>query len=132
MRNKPINIKFPIEDDNHDNNLFSFNFLTKDAIKSKLLLLLTTNKTERFMRPKYGINLKQYIFEQNDNITLDDITSEIRKAVSKDIQNVEVKNVQMDSNPNENYVSLRIHFTYNENAFRYDDKLDLTFEGYRE
>jgi hypothetical protein len=75
-----INIKFPLQDDNETGFLFKTNKLSIDAIKSDLLLLMLTQKGERYYNPDYGTNLKKFIFEPNDDLTEFDIKEEIKVA----------------------------------------------------
>ena len=76
------NIKFPLNDDVTTNTYFAMSRVTKDAFSSDLLLLLLTQRGERYYEPDYGTNLLKFIFEPNDSMTEKDIEQEIKNTVS--------------------------------------------------
>ena len=90
---KSYNIKFPLSDDNKTNGLFEMCNVTKDAYGSDLMLLLLTEKVERYYQPDYGTNLNKFLFEQNDNLTQDDIVNDIKRTVSTFIPTLTITNV---------------------------------------
>lgn len=128
------NIKFPINDDVSTNTYFAMSSVTKDAFSSDLLLLLLTQRGERYYEPDYGTNLLKFIFEPNDNITEKDIEQEIKNTVSLYIPALKISSVTFSSledeegNPiSENQLNVNIKFTYNEDAFSEAGELDLKF-----
>ena len=44
---------------------------TNDEIRSSLTHLLLTNKGERYYKPDFGTNLRNFIFNPNDSTTYD-------------------------------------------------------------
>ena len=54
----------------------------KEATASNLKLLLQSEKGELFGDPFYGIRLKRYLFEQNNNVLKDIIIDEIYTQVN--------------------------------------------------
>lgn len=131
---KSYNIRFPIKDDNDKNTYFQLNQITKDAFSSDLLLLLLTEKGERYYEPKYGTNLLKYIFEPNDNLTAQDIEQELKRTVSLYIPNLTIKSIEFnrltDDQGNaisENQLNVHIKFNYSEDAFSEDGELDINF-----
>ncbi len=128
------NIKFPINDDVSTNTYFAMSSVTKDAFSSDLLLLLLTQRGERYYEPDYGTNLLKFIFEPNDNITEKDIEQEIKNTVSLYIPALKISSVTFsnledeEGNPiSENQLNVNIKFTYNEDAFSEAGELDLKF-----
>jgi phage baseplate assembly protein W len=132
---KAINIKFPIEDDVEKNILFKQNNVSKDALVSNLLLLLLTEEGERFYMSDYGMNLKKYIFEPNDQLTESDITQEIRDRVKRFIPQLTITNVQffrsdtdIDGNPLvENEIKAQVDFTYDNDTFSDSGSVEIIF-----
>jgi len=125
---KTINIKFPLTDNTEKNSYYKMNRITKDAFSSDLLLLLLTEKGERFYYPNYGTNLLKYIFEPNDNISAQDIEQQIKKTVSLYIPNLTIKKVEFNK-PEESDIQLnvKIKFMYSEDTFSENGELDLNF-----
>lgn len=108
--------------------------ITKDAFSSNLLLLLLTQKGERYYESDYGTNLLRYVFEPNDTLTANDIEQEIKNTVSKYIPNLLVNSVKFDWNDDTNSESERGHqllvdigFTYNDDTFTEEGSIQLNF-----
>jgi len=128
------NIKFPLQDDNSKNSFFKMTKTTKDAITSNLLLLLLTQKGERYYDPDYGTNLLKFIFEPDDTITQGDIEIDIKNTISLFLSTVTIQTVTFNSliddagnDLPENQLNVHIKFTYNEDVFSEGGELDLYF-----
>lgn len=131
---KSYNIAFPLKDDPTTNSFLSMTKVTKDAFSSDLLLLLLTQKGERYYDPNYGTNLIKYIFEPNDNLTSSDIEQELKTTVSTYIPNLTINNIDFNWNFDEdglpisdNQLNVRIKFTFSEDSFSESGVLDIKF-----
>jgi phage baseplate assembly protein W len=114
-----INIKFPLEDDVNNNYFLDTSKTTKDALRSSLLLLLLTEKGERYYMPDYGTNLNSFIFDPKDAETLKAIEAEIKKTVGKYIPQLTISSVDFymleDETGlvvDENTIEIEIKFLY--------------------
>jgi len=125
----PINIVFPLEDDKARGGFLKLNTLTKDAIKSDLILLLTTEKGERYYLPEYGTNLKNFIFEPSDQATQFAIEEDIKKAVKRFIPKLTIKTVEFLQNVVNgiNSIIVTVTFIYGDGFFEEQDKVQITF-----
>ena len=128
------NIQFPLNDDNTTNTYFQMTKVTKDAFSSDLLLLLLTQKGERYMEPDYGTNLLKYVFEPNDNLTATEVEKEIKRTISLYIPALTINSIEfnwnLDSEGNpisETQLNVVIKFTYSEDAFSESGELELNF-----
>jgi len=128
------NIKFPLNDDVSTNTYFQMSSASKDAFSSDLILLLLTQKGERYYEPDYGTDLLRFIFEPNDNLTAADVEQDIKRIVSLYIPALTIENVTFnklvddEGNPmSENQLNVNIKFTYSEDAFTESGQLDLNF-----
>jgi phage baseplate assembly protein W len=128
------NIKFPLNDDLSKNTYFLLTQVTKEAFSSDLLLLLLTQKGERYYEPEYGTNLLKYIFEPNDTLNATDVEQEIKTTVSKYIPNLKINKINFNWNLDdngqpisENQLNVTILFTYTEDSFSESGQLDLNF-----
>jgi phage baseplate assembly protein W len=131
---KSYNIKFPLRDDVTTNTYFQMSTVTKDAFSSDLLLLLLTQRGERYYEPDYGTNLLKYIFEPNDSLTSTDVEQEIKRVVSLYIPALTIEKVTFNWNVDdngeaisENQLNVNIKFTYTEDVFKESGELDLNF-----
>ena len=129
-----FNITFPFKDDNETRSFMQVNQVSKDAYSSNLLLLLLTQKNERFYEPEYGTNLLKYIFEPNDNLTAVQVEEEIKNTVSKYIPEVKITSVTFNwlvddqGQPiSDNQLNVNIKFEYNEGSLNEQGNIDLTF-----
>ena len=128
------NITFPFKDDNTTRGFLSMNKVTKDSYSSNLLLLLLTQKNERYYEPDYGTNLLKYIFEPNDNLTANLVEEDIKNTVSKYIPEIKIVSVTfnwlVDDNKesiSDNQLNVNVKFEYNEGALGETGNIDLTF-----
>lgn len=130
---KSYNIKFPLEDNTSTNTLFGMSVISKDAYASDLLLLLLTEKGQRYYEPDYGTNLLKFVFEPNDKITQDDIVEDIKKTVNKYIPNLSVDNVKFNWNEDSDtltdngQLNILINFTYAEEFFSEQGQISINF-----
>ena len=128
------NIRFPLTDDNTTNTYFQMTRVTKDAFSSDLLLLLLTQKGERYYEPDYGTNLLKHVFEPNDNLTATEVEKDIKKTDSLYIPALAINSVEfnwnLDSEGNpisETQLNVIIKFTYSEDACSEAGQLELNF-----
>jgi phage baseplate assembly protein W len=128
------NITFPLNDDVATNSYFLMSKVTKDAFSSDLLLLLLTEKGQRYYMPDYGCGLLKYIFEPNDNLNAGDIEQEIKTTVSQYIPALTINQVTFNWNRDdngqpisENQLNVNIKFTFSEDAFSEQGSLDINF-----
>lgn len=134
MASNAVNIKFPLET-SPNGYILKVNTTTNDAVKSKILLLLTTQKGERYYFPDYGTNLKRFLFEPNDDETHVEIENDIRKSLQKYIPGVTIKEINFPDpkdkleNPleSESTFILEILFQYTDDVFTIDDSLLIEF-----
>ena len=125
---RSYNIKFPLRDDSVKNKYLQMTQITKDALGSNLLLLLLTQKGERYYEPDYGTNLLKYIFEPNDDVTIQDVRNDIEDAVNKFIPGLRIDelNVEFDKE-NEHKITVKVNFTITDGVFESSDYVEITF-----
>lgn len=128
------NITYPFKDDNSTRALFSTNRVTKDSYSSNLLLLLLTQRGERYYNPEYGTNLIKYIFEPNDNLTSNDIEEEIKNTVSLYIPELKITSVTFNydtdidgAETSDNQLNVNVKFVYSEGILNEVGNLDIKF-----
>jgi phage baseplate assembly protein W len=133
MAERFINIAFPFRDDDTKNYFLKMNKNSYDAIKSDLLHLLLTTPGDRLYLPDFGTNLKQYLFEPNDNQVRDDIRNEVQNAVSKYIPNLTITTLTVDRPDTSEYngkgdhtAVIRIDYIVTEGALNKVDFVTIT------
>lgn len=123
--NRKLNIRFPLESSDETKDIFSFDKVSTDSIKSKLILFLTTQRGTRYFFPDYGSNIYNFIFDQNDDTTKDSLVNDLRNSVSRYFKNIRIKNVDIEIDGNT--IILSIQFQYSENSLNFIDDITLRF-----
>lgn len=128
------NITYPFKDNNETKSFIQVNQVSKDAYSSNLLLLLLTQRDERYYEPEYGTNLLKYVFEPNDNLTATQVEEEIKNTVALYIPEVKITSVTFNwlvddqGQPiSDNQLNVNIKFVYNEGALTEQGNIDLNF-----
>lgn len=118
---KYINIQFPFRDD-PDGKFLQLNTDPKQAIKSDLMHLILTNVNERLYMPDFGANLRQYIFEMNDEPSHIAIKTELSEAIRKFIPNLKITELTVTRLADEEHaVIVRIDYIVTTAAFQASD-----------
>jgi len=125
MAEKYINISFPFEED-PKGKFLKMEKTSKRAIKSDLLHLLLTQKRQRLYLPSFGVNLRQYIFEQNDGIVHKSIQAEIETAIKEFIPNLTILEITVTkSERNEKAAIVRLDYKVTSAAFAGTDFIEI-------
>jgi phage baseplate assembly protein W len=77
-------------------------------VKNDLLQLLLTIPGERVMRPSFGVNLRNVVFEQLDDVTIELLREDISTAVANFLPTINLLglNIRPDANNNAMVVSV--------------------------
>ena len=77
-------------------------------VRQNFKMLLLTHPGERLMEPRFGIGLKQFLFEQNHASTHTRIEMEIRSQLRRYMPYLEMKEIQFF--PEDEVLSLKIRY----------------------
>ena len=72
------------------------------AIKQAIVNVLLTNKGERLMNPKYGSDIRRYLFEPLDYGTANQITGNIKSTIDTFEPRISVLNLRALPNDDDN------------------------------
>ena len=105
-------IKFPFTDNNENGHFIDLNETYTDKIVSDILHVLLTPVKTRIHKPDFGTNLSKYIFDNNDDMSWNDIKSEAVSSVNRYVTNVSLSDIQIykDEN-NEHNVYLYLKYS---------------------
>ena len=123
---KFIGIRYPIQ----ESKLGNYVDLTRtgrQAVKSNLTFLLSTQKGEVLYKPNFGTNIGQFLFEQLDDQTIQDIKNEISSAVQLNMKGVSIDTITVNQNDETNRVEIQIEFSFNEGIFVAKEIISLSF-----
>lgn len=84
-----------------------------DAVKLALRNLILTNKYERLRNPDFGTNIRKYLFERFDGNIEMELKIEIEDAVQKYEPRVRILDIDIDQQPDDNAIYIKIEFSIN-------------------
>lgn len=105
--------------------VFNSTYTTKDAIKYNLLNYFLTNKTERYLNPNFGGNLRAFIFQQITSGNTEGLKSDIQSQLKTYFPNVNVDSLNIDFITDENQITVAL--TYNIINTGISDNINITF-----
>lgn len=121
-----LTVKLPLQID-PDDSAFGLIKDYKTLIQQNLKNLLLTNSGERIMDINFGVGIRNYLFENMDEITFDDIRSKVIEQVSRYMPFIQIDNVEFNSEKQtgiSNSIHIRIFYTVL--PFNTEDILSLT------
>ena len=118
-KNVTIGVAFPLD----ETNLFNGTETIKDQNKANLNNLLLTHPGERVNLPKFGIGVKNLLFEQQVNLEL--LKEKITTQTSRHIPQIEVIDVKTGILEDKHTVFVSI--TYRSLLDQQDDSIQLNF-----
>jgi len=91
---KTYGINFPFQD-SKTGKFLSLSENTNDEIRSNLIHLLLTRKGSRYFLPDFGTRLYEFIFEQLDTPTFNNIEADIRESCEKYLPQLKITNISI-------------------------------------
>tara|TARA_R110000744_G_scaffold216343_2_gene335166 strand:- start:924 stop:1331 length:408 start_codon:yes stop_codon:yes gene_type:complete len=105
-KNVKIGVAFPLDEEN----MFSGTETVKEQIKANLLNLLLTYPGERVNLPKYGVGLKNLLFEQN--IDLETLKEKISNQISIYIPDIKLENIGINESDDKHTIQISLSYIY--------------------
>lgn len=116
-----INIDYPFKN-SPEGFFLNLNSTDQLAIKADLMHLLLTRKGQRLYNPKFGTDLLKFIFEPNDNLSLDAVKEEVISSIKKYIPNLVVKSLTVTESDESEYAAvIRMDYSITEDVFNIND-----------
>jgi len=91
----------------------------EQLIKNDILQLLLTIPGERVMRPDFGVNLRNAVFDLGDMVTVTGLELEIKQKIEKYDQRVIVDDVQILTDLDNNGMAIRVFMRMQRDPTRY-------------
>ena len=105
--------------------VFTSNYTTQEAIKNNLINYFLTNPGERPGNPSFGGGLREFIFEQISNNTLEYLKEDIGAKMSQNFPNVDLQELSLVEDPDSNEISVQMYYSVTNTGI--NDELTLTF-----
>jgi phage baseplate assembly protein W len=108
---KHYGIKFPFTIRNNDNVFLDLNNNLHEKVASEIAHVILTPKKTRLRMPDFGTDLINYVFSSNDELSWEDIETEIRSAVTKFVPDGVLDKVELyQSEDDDNTILLSVKF----------------------
>ena len=119
---RAIGFGFPLNGDA----VFKPTFQTKDQIKANLINYLLTNTGERVFRPEFGGDLRNLLFDNIVNASLDELQTKISDDISRHFPLVNVRELKFNTNEDDNEIFFQL--TYDVGNFGIIDDLEIIIQ----
>lgn len=102
-------------------------YTTKDAIKSNILNFFLTGKRERMMNPNFGAGIREQLFEQITNNTVENLEDIIAFGLNDYFPQVQLTNLNVSAAPDQNII--QIYFSYSIKNTNIQDEITINFNN---
>jgi len=102
--NKTVNKELGISVQFLQNGVFKSTYTTTEVTKNQLINYILTNPGERFFNPNFGSGIKQYLFENIDDLS--SIEDKIATGIANNVQNIRVNSVNALQEDNSIFISI--------------------------
>lgn len=109
-----------------DRAVFSTTYQSKDAVKANLLNYFLTGKYERRLNPTFGSNLRLFLFEQIDELSVEALEENIKDDLSLYFPRVLPTKINVQGKPDEN--ALIFSMRYKIQDTNVDDEIVIEFD----
>lgn len=106
--------------------VFGSTYLTKDAIRNNLINYVLTNPGERLFDPNYGLGLKNYIFEQITNDSIDSLSFKIQTDINQYFPSIQAK---INIIPDNDFNTINIYINYSIINTGITDTIEINFNN---
>lgn len=121
-----LGITFPYQED-LTGKFLRLNQNDKEELKSKLALLITTQRGQRLFNPDFGINIEQFLFQPMDDQTYNAIRDEITSNVTRFIPSLKIESIQTDVSESQKLVGIQIRYSISDGIIKQNDELAILF-----
>ena len=119
---RAVGFGFPL----NGNAVFVPTYQTRDQIKANLVNYLLTNKGERVFNPNFGGDLRNLLFENVLDATVEDLRERIQNDINSFFPEVQVKQVIFDNIPDSNTINFTL--TYQIVLFGIEESVNILLQ----
>jgi len=106
--------------------VFNSTFTTKDATRTNLINFFLTGQNERVFNPRFGSGIRNLLFENLTQESIDIATENIIQGLQIYFPQVEIRNLQLVPIYDENLVNFELKYAIRETGIT--DELTINFE----
>lgn len=119
---KAVGVEIPFQ----STSVFTQNYQTKDAIRNNLINYLLTGRGERYLNVDFGSGIKDLLFEQITEDSIEELQFRIRNEIAINFPRVQITNLVVEPQPDNNQVT--IFFSYSIIDTGIEDEILINFE----
>tara|TARA_R110002051_G_scaffold98005_1_gene168110 strand:+ start:2761 stop:3168 length:408 start_codon:yes stop_codon:yes gene_type:complete len=105
-KNVTIGVSLPLD----EINMFSGTETVKEQTKANLINLLLTYPGERVNLPKFGVGLKNLLFDQD--IDLETLKLKIQSQINRYISSIKLKDILINTSEDRHIISISLTYAY--------------------
>ena len=98
---KAYSVKLPLSENLHD--IGSYNSTLTELIRQNIKMILLTVPGERIMYPEFGVGLRNFLFQPNDEVLVGQIENRIEDQIAKYAAGISIDFLEIQTNQ-DNYV----------------------------
>ena len=102
-------------------------YTTKDAVKSNILNFFLTGKKERIMNPNFGAGVREQLFEQISQGTVQNMEDIISFGLNDYFPQVTLNKLTVNASPDQNF--LQVYISYSIKNSNIKDELLINFNN---
>lgn len=102
-------------------------YTTKDSIKSNIFNFFLTGRKERIMNPTFGSGIREQIFEQITQGTVQNVEDIIKFGISDYFPQIQINNLSVKTSPDQN--AIQVYFSYSINNTNIQDEILINFNN---
>lgn len=106
--------------------VFNSTYTTKDATKANLINFFLTGKNERVLNVDFGAGLRNFLFENLTQDTVDSTRELINQSLELYFPQVKVNNLELIAYPDQNLVTFALKYSVKETNIT--DEVVINFE----
>jgi phage baseplate assembly protein W len=106
--------------------VFNSTYTTKDATRTNLINFFLTGQNERVFNPRFGSGIRNLLFENLTQESIDIATENITQGLQIYFPQVEIRNLQLVPIYDENLVNFELKYAIRETGIT--DELTINFE----
>jgi phage baseplate assembly protein W len=106
--------------------VFNSTYTTKDATKANLINFFLTGKNERILNVDFGAGLRNFLFENLTQDTVDSTRELINQSLELYFPQVVVNNLELKAYPDQNLVTFALKYSVKETNIT--DEIVINFE----
>lgn len=121
-------IHYPFTANSEFNTLGDMNETIKDKVRSIIMHIIFTPKGQKLRDPEFGSDLIKYIFDPQDQLSMESIKSDVSEMINKYVgKNVNLDNIEIAQDENNQHkIFVKVTYTVKEGYTETKDSFAVT------